>query len=237
MDLNVSPDEIRLFSDRIRRSLRERPLEGDAGHLRAEIAALVSRVGWASCYELLAIDPSSNVGEIHDAFESLARRVHPDHAARFGLGGREGVLDLLFERAVWSYLTLSHPDRRRAYDRDLPPEAWRVGRNETRPDERKAIARQLYERANALYANKEFHFAVELLRQAIRADERGEYYALLGRAQAENPRWLRQAAESLRLAIEKGHRDAETSAAQKSVRERIERGEGERESGEEASSS
>ena len=38
-------------------------------------------------------------------------------------------------------------------------------------------------RALDLVENEEFHFALELTRQAIRADPRAEYFALLGRIQ------------------------------------------------------
>ena len=71
---------------------------------------------------------------------------------------------------------------------------------------------------------EEFHFAIELLQQAVRAEAKPEYFALLGKLQAKNPRWLRAASESLRRAMELGSRDPELAAALDEVQNRLESG-------------
>ena len=72
-----------------------------------------------SFYELLGLDVAASPDEVHTAYEEAARLVHPRHASRVGLEERRGTLELLFERATRAYLTLSLPDRRKRYDREL----------------------------------------------------------------------------------------------------------------------
>ncbi|HEV7668195.1 MAG TPA: DnaJ domain-containing protein [Thermoanaerobaculia bacterium] len=217
-----SDDEVAQFSRRIERSLVDHPFDGDAEMHRSEIARLIGTVGAATWYELLDIPPTASEDEIHDSYERLARAVHPTHASALGLAGREGVLELLFERATAAYLTLHHPDRRRRYDREVDVGGSAQPTGAVRLEETRCLARQIYERAAGLAGAKDYHFAVELLRQAVRTDPQPEYFAALGRALAQNPNWLRSAEENLRRAVELGYRDVETVGALKQVRERLE---------------
>ena len=215
-------EELAQFSRRIARSLADHPLDGDTEAHRGEIARLIGTVGSATFYELLGLSPTAGEDEIHDGYERLARAVHPTHAPALGLAGREGVLDLLFERATAAYLTLNHPERRRRYDRDTGVGGSAQPTGAVRLEETRRLARQIYERANGLAGTGDYHFAVELLRQAVRTDPQPEYFAALGRALAQNPNWLRAAEENLQRAVELGHRDVETVGALKQVRERRE---------------
>jgi hypothetical protein len=221
-----SAEELRLFEDRIARGLGERPLGMDPVVHRAEVSALVGRVGEASCYELLAVGPGASDQEIHDAYERLARTVHPCHARELGLAGKEGVLRLLFERATASYLILSHPDRRKRYDRELGEHPWSGPEGGARGEESQQMARRYFKKAQVLAASEEYHHGIELMRQAVRLDPRGEYHALLGQLLAKNPLWLRFAAENLDRAIELGVADAGLAAARDAVRAQLAAGEG-----------
>lgn len=224
----LTEEELRIFSAKIRQHLAERPLDLDPVSHRERVAALLRQVGEASFYQLLGIVPTSTAQEIHEAYDRIARLVHPTNAPGLGLSGREGVLELLFERITLAYLTLSQPDRRKAYDRDLAPDVWAAawapapGR---RREEVLDIAQGYYERATALTAAEDFHFAVELLQQAVRIDSRPEYHALLGKLLAKNPRWLPAAAEHLRQAVSLGARDPELPAALEEILRRLETGE------------
>src|ERR1044072_8825399 len=119
LPLEDTPEERLLFAERIGRSLDARPLDLAPEAHRQAVASLIGRLGTASFYELLSVAPGASQAEIHDAYERLARMVHPRHAAILGIAGRQGVLDLLLERATRAYLTLSHPGRRKDYDREL----------------------------------------------------------------------------------------------------------------------
>ena len=87
----LMPEELQLFSSRIVRGLTDRPLEISAQQHREEVAELLRQLGEATFYHLLGIDPGSSARDVHDAYERVARRVHPSHARRLGLQGKEGV--------------------------------------------------------------------------------------------------------------------------------------------------
>jgi hypothetical protein len=127
---------------------------------------------------------------------------------------------VLFERATQAYLTLSNPERRKAYDRDLGPEARAalVAAIAPTADSVHEVARSYYRRAQNLAAADDFHFAVQLLQQAVAMAPRGEYLALLGRLQAKNPQWLGEAAENLQRAIDMKAPEAGLEAALAEVR-------------------
>jgi DnaJ-like protein len=222
-------DELRLFLQRIGRRLEERPVDLDPELHRERVAALLRQAGEASFYDLLDLPPTAGAQEVHEAYDRIARLVHPVHARRLGLTGREGVLEMLFERLTLAYLTLFQPDRRKVYDRDLVPGAWNASLSPgagRRREEARGVAQGYYERAMELAATDDYHFAIELLQQAVRADDgRPEYFALLGKLQARNSRWLRVAAENLQRAVHLGSRDPELHAALARVKERIAAGE------------
>ncbi|HKI04582.1 MAG TPA: DnaJ domain-containing protein [Thermoanaerobaculia bacterium] len=231
MDISThrpTQEELRLFSVRIGQRLDDRPLDLDPSSHQQRVAGLLRQAGEASFYQLLDIVPTATSQEVHEAYDQTARLVHPANARRLGLAGREGVLEMLFERITQGYLILSQPERRKAYDRELAPTDWSAAWNpmpHQRRDEARELAQSHYERATALAEAGELHFAIELLQQAVRADARPEYHALLGRLQAKNPRWLRAASENLRRAIELGAKEPELPAALDQVMERLRAGE------------
>jgi len=219
----VSAHELALFFERIGRSLAERPLEIDVSEHRERVAALVREVGGSTFYQLLAVGPAASPEKVHEGYERVARLVHPIHAPYLGLEGREGVLEVLFERATAAYITLSHPGRRRDYDREIGPGCWddgAPGRN--RAEENRDRARGYYNRAVALAAKEDLHFAIELLRDAVRIDPQAKYYVLLAELQTRNENWLRHAADSYTRALELGGPDPQIEEALNRVRQRME---------------
>ena len=62
-------------------------------------------------YVVLGIAEDADSDTIRSAFRALARRYHPDAGA--------GSSTVEFRRALEAYETLSDPERRRLYDRDL----------------------------------------------------------------------------------------------------------------------
>ncbi|HKV07437.1 MAG TPA: DnaJ domain-containing protein [Thermoanaerobaculia bacterium] len=219
-----SDEELRLFLERIARRLVEEPTALDAAAHREKVAALLRKSGEASFYQMLGIPPTASALEVHEAYERTARLVHPSHARHLDLEGRQAVLEVLFERVTQAYLTLSQPDRRKRYDRDLGPEAWAASvtpGGSQRQEEARDVARRYFERAVELTVTDDYYFAVELAQQAARLDSRPEYHALLGRLQAKNHRWLRSAAENLQKALEMGSKDAELPVILDRVREQL----------------
>jgi tetratricopeptide (TPR) repeat protein len=223
-------EELRLFLDRIGRRLADHPPDLDPEDHRQRVAGLLRDVGEANFYHLLSIPSTARAQEVHEAYDQIARLVHPANAGRLGLAGREGVLEMLFERLTLAYLTLIQTDRRKVYDRELDPGVWGAtvfgAGPEQRREEVRGVAQGYYQRALELVAENDFHFAIELLQQAVRVDDsRPEYPLLLGMLQAKNSRWLRVAAENLERAVKLGSRDTELPALLARVRERLAAGE------------
>ena len=207
---SVSAHELKLFAERIGRSLAERPLEVGVAEHRERVAAMVREVGGATFYQLLAVGPTASPEKVHEGYERVARLVHPSHAPYLGLEGREGVLEVLFERATAAYVTLSHPGRRRDYDREIGPGGWpEAAAARSRSEENRDRARGYFNRATAFVAKDEIHFAIELLREAARIDPQAKYFVLLGDLQTRNQNWLRHAADSYARALEIGGPDAQ----------------------------
>ncbi len=219
---SVSAHEVALFSERIGRSLGERPLDIDVAEHRERVAALLREVGGATFYQLLAVGPTASPEQVHEGYERLARLVHPSHAPYLGLEGREGVLEVLFERATAAYVTLSHPGKRRDYDREIGPAGWpEAASSRSRAEENRDRARGYFNRATAYAAKDEIHFAIEMLREAARIDPQAKYFVLLGDLQTRNQHWLRHAADSYARALEIGGPDPQVEEAMARVRQRM----------------
>jgi tetratricopeptide (TPR) repeat protein len=215
----LTDEEYRLFSERIARGLAERPLTVPPREHRERVAELLRQLGDTTFYHLLGIDPASGAREVHEAYDEVARLVHPSHARRVGLEGREGVLKLLFERATLGYLTLSETDRRKEYDREVGPARWTALRTSTASREEEG--RRCLARARVLAESEDFHTAIELLRQSVRLAPGAEAYGLLGLLLAKNPQWLEEALESLERAVEMGATEPGLPEALKEVREKL----------------
>ena len=192
----LSAGMVERFDERIADSLERTPLALGAEAHRERLGQLMGRFGEMTYYELLGVGFAASEGEIHDAYLALARTVHPSHAERLGLGGGEAGLRLLFERTTEAYLVLSDQDRRRAYLERVGSEGLTLGGSVeagARDDEQRELAARNYRKARSLAQREEYHFAIELLHQAVRADPRAEYYRLLADCQAVNPNWMRKA--------------------------------------------
>ena len=152
------------------------------------------QAGEASFYQLLDLPPTAAAQEVHEAYEQVARLVHPANAQRLGLAGREGVLEMLFERLTQAYLNLSQPDRRKAYDRELRPKAWAAASARAGPAPGGGARRGralLQAGAGAGGRPTTSTSPSSCCSRRCAPIPRPEYYALLGKLQAKNPRWLR----------------------------------------------
>ena len=215
----LTDEEFKLFSDRVGRGLKERPLVVLPKEHREQVADLLRQLGEATYYHLLGIDPGSGAREVHEAYDRVARLVHPNNARRLGLEGREGVLELLFERATMAYLTLSDIDRRKAYDREAGPARWtalRVSQASNQEEARRCLAQ-----ARSLAEAEDYHSAIELLRKAVFLAPTHESVSLLGLLLAKNPQWVDEAVETLERAEEMGTTDPAVPEALKELREAI----------------
>ncbi|HXT21412.1 MAG TPA: DnaJ domain-containing protein [Thermoanaerobaculia bacterium] len=195
----VPPALLARLEERIREDLAESPPTRDSQQLRREVGALLSKVGGVGLYELLGVSVGATTGEVTAAFIDLGRRIHPSLHAWLDLP--EAVLRLLFEHAAHAYLVLSDPLRRKEYDREHPTKAEPELRSaEELAEVRREMARRSFRRAQSLMRTEQYHYVVELMREAVQWDPRPEGLALLGEAQAKNPRWREAALENLQHA-------------------------------------
>lgn len=205
------------LAERVAMDLARRPLEMPLEQHRQEVADFLQRFAGLDHYELLGLAPGAEPGEVQQRYEAVARLVHPLHAAALDLGGREAALRLLLDRATEAYLVLSDPDRRRIYDLQAGVAARGPGESASpaqRAAERCKLAQHSFVRAMRYAEASEFHFAVELLRMAVSCDpSRSQYFRELARVQLRNPRWLRQAIDNLRRAVELAPRDIDSRLA------------------------
>ncbi|MGE0639089.1 MAG: DUF4388 domain-containing protein [Thermoanaerobaculia bacterium] len=189
--------------ERFERDVREVPLKLPVDAYRARIADLLGRLGGMNAYELLGIEASASSEVVQAKYEELARLSHPVNEKNYGLEGLSQVLEMLFERATQSFLTLSEPERRRRYNEAQEIEIrGSTVTGAQRDVERTALARQHYEQGLSLAARGDFHFAIELLQLAVKVDRKAEYLLALARLQAKNPNWAKRAIETCRAALE-----------------------------------
>lgn len=192
---------VRRFHARIAERLAKEPLDLSPEAHRAQLGKLLAQVGSMTHYELLGVGFHDGEDQVTRAYEQLARIVHPCHLEKLRLVGREAAINLLFERATLAYLTLADSERRAAYNQEAGIEASRPPTSDERTLEQREVARGHFDRACELLENEDYHFAMELILQALRTDQQPEYHALLGDIQSKNPNWLKKAADSYRQAI------------------------------------
>lgn len=77
-------------------------------------AASPGQAPTGSLYDLLQLPPEASTSQLRQAFRQLSKRYHPDTTALPAQQASEA-----FRRLQQAYLTLSDPERRRAYDAAL----------------------------------------------------------------------------------------------------------------------
>jgi len=210
-----------LLDARIADSLLARPLTVPDSELRQRVQALAARWPSLDHYALLGVAASASESEIQQAFENLARQVHPSHADRIGGGELGTSLVILFERAVAAYRTLSDPALRVAYNaaHEIVPDV--DGQDEdARRREAAGMARDEFERARWEELNGDLHTALSLYEQAAEIDPRAEYLCALAALQAKNKAWSTRAIETYRHALELDPQSSEIRFALGELHER-----------------
>lgn len=201
----LNAELLREFSDRIAKSLEERPLKLDPKEHRRRLADLLARVGELNHYELLKLHENASEVDVYDGYMECARIVHPSHVPRLELEGLAAGPELLFERATLAYLTLSDETRRFAYHVEIGLASRSSGPvtvGEQRQAEEREVAEKNYQMARRLADEHEYFNAIEVLYSAVRMSPKAKYFALLARCQTENPKWVRKAIQSYTRAIE-----------------------------------
>lgn len=204
----VSAKLLERFLTRVGEELDDEPVRLPVEKHRELLADLLARLGGLDHYQLLGLARGASVEAVHTAYEQLARRVHPRHAARLGLAGKEEALKVLFERVTEAFVTLTDPARRVSYHMVAGLQQKQEVAPAQREAEKQRLAGNLYRQGVSYLSQAEYSTAVDLLKEAARLDPKPDHLARLAQAQAKNPRWHHHAVESYRRAAELAPRDA-----------------------------
>jgi curved DNA-binding protein CbpA len=156
------------------------------------------RIDWLTHYELLAVAPEATPEEIQQAYFERSRSFHPDLRHRAGLADCEKELTTVFARLKTAHDTLSDPKARAEYDVSLTAPTDLSVDTTSDPRVRVDIAKRNYARARQLIEEKDFHPAVEMLREAIHfVPDNAEYRFCLAQVELQNSNWIERGLDNL----------------------------------------
>jgi curved DNA-binding protein CbpA len=178
------------------------PSDRSPGHAEL-VKNTYRRIDWLTHYELLGVPRESSPEKVAEAYFERSRLFHPDLRHREDLSRFEKELTAVFERMKSAYATLSDADNRALYDQslDAAPAPMDLGETSTDPEARKKLATQNYRRARELIEDKDYHPAVEMLREAVRfVPDNAEFRYVLSQVELKNPNWTDQGLANLKEA-------------------------------------
>ena len=170
---------------------------GTAQVMLREILFWKERLETQNYYEFFRVGKDAPEAEIKKAYFQMARKCHPD---RFGRGLTPEVkaqVDDVFDQVTKAYRTLTDRDARTEYDQKLG-----AGREDDGGGQAKK-ADIKFRQGKTLYNQGRYEESVILLEQAVRlAGHKGDYYLLLGMAEAKIPAFTKKAEQDFLRAIE-----------------------------------
>jgi tetratricopeptide (TPR) repeat protein len=176
------------------------PTDRSPGHAEL-VKNTYRRIDWLTHYELLGIPRNAPPEKIAEAYFERSRLFHPDLRHREDLARFEKELTAVFDRMKKAYETLSDPEKRALYDQSLDAAPAPMMTAEADPEMRKKLAAQNFRRARQLIDDKDYHPAVEMLREAVRfVPDNAEYRYTLSQVELKNPNWTDQGLANLKEA-------------------------------------
>ena len=162
-------------------------------------------------FDLLNLSKNATHKEIEMAYKTSSEQFSTDKISTISDPDTKENANYIIKRINHAYETLINYDKRADYEkrgfRDKIPE------DEIEEDEIEK-AKEIYLKAKALYAQKQFPIAATVLEEAIRLDpEKPDYYLLLGLSQTRVLELKRKAEQSLQKVIEMEPWNAEPYAA------------------------
>ena len=161
------------------------------------------RIDWLSHYDLLGVRRDASAEDVRRGYFERSRLFHPDLAHRADLAGLDKELAAVFERLKVAHDTLADEAARAEYDGTLDDAPAVVFAEEAAadPKARRHLAAKNFDRAEELIVERDYHSAVELLREAVRfAPDRPEYRFRLGEVELKNEKWIERGIENMREA-------------------------------------
>ena len=178
----------------------------DPRSLRA--VAFSRQLGSLDHYQILDVPRNAARAQIISGSETMQKRFDP---TTYPPLVRDSVV-MINRRIDEAFGTLKDAVRRQAYDRLLNQRAGGGDADELQKRvTRRAIAEQNFFKARDLSTAGDYYGAIVLLKQAVEyAPDHAEAWYLLGSCQERNPKWRRDAAESIQrsLSIDPNNVDA-----------------------------
>jgi tetratricopeptide (TPR) repeat protein len=157
-------------------------------------------------YHLLDLPRAATRAQIASQGELLKKRYDP---ATYPVAARPAV-EAIVRRIDEAVITLRDPVKRQAYDK-LGQQSGAGSSDMQQRATQRSIAEQNFSRAKELAIEGDYYGAIILLKQSVKfAPDHAEAWFLLGSCQDRNPKWRREAAESMQhaLSIDPNHVDA-----------------------------
>lgn len=178
--------------------------EIDTEPMIEEIAAKRAAMAESNFYEILEAKRADTPEAIKKAYYALAKKYHPDRHCSRGTEAPQDQLAEILATLAEAYDVLSNPQKRLLYDHKLSQREGHdpalIGTIQTSSD---ALAATKYRAAQGSYQAKDYHEAVQNLREAVRLDPtKIAYHKLLGQALTKNPKWRKQAETHLRRVLD-----------------------------------
>jgi tetratricopeptide (TPR) repeat protein len=161
------------------------------------------RLDWINEYEVLGVGDDAQDADLRRAVHERGRLFHPDNVVRPTLGDAAEALEALFSKVCAADKAFSSPAARQEYDRSLNRGTMSapVSFGEPTQEVRRQVAKANHDRARRLFEAEDYFPAYEMMRSAVEFDpDKAEYWILLAKVQSRNPKWVRQATETLRRA-------------------------------------
>jgi curved DNA-binding protein CbpA len=171
-------------------------------------------------FEMLGIGRGANDVQVKEAYFRLAKRFHPDAHHDPALSDLAGKLEAIFIRLAEAYDLLRSPRQRSQYESDLaaraprpePAPAAEAGPRGPDPAEEARLAAASVQAAEKHFGEGRYWDAIQLLEPAVRRLEgpaRNRASLLLARSLAKNPKWVKQAEETLQQLLHGDPRNVE----------------------------
>ena len=168
----------------------------DQRSLRA--VALSRQLPMFDHYQVLDIARAATRAQIMAAAEAQRKKFEP---ASYPPIVRDSVMVIL-RRIDEAVHVLGDPTRRSSYDKLMQSSGGEGAASIQQRLTQKSIGEQNFTRAKELAAEGDYYGAIVLLKQAVQyVPDHAEAWQLLGSCQERNPKWRREAAESLQMAL------------------------------------
>lgn len=164
------------------------------------------RIDWINLYDFLGITNAVTDDEIVEAIHDRARIFHPDHSLKAPFADYRDALEVLSRRVKQAQRVFKNSESRKSYDfaQEQGGNSSAVFAGGPTRDVQLDIAKRNYHKARELYEMGDYYPAYEMIRQSVEFEpERPEYWVMLARIQRKNPKWARQASETLRRGLGK----------------------------------